>query len=80
MSPKTFKIVELLVLDPNKDQSLSAFFSKHSELNEQLFPYRLAFEIRSKKELKINVEYNKVTLDKEQSYSFKIPSKYEQIQ
>lgn len=80
LAPKTFKILELLILDPNKDQSLTAFFSKHSELNEQLFPYRLAFEIRAKKELKINVDYNKITLDKEQSYSFKIPSKYEQIQ
>jgi uncharacterized protein DUF4292 len=78
--PKTYKIVELLILDPNKDQSLNAIFSKHTDLNNQLFPYKLAFNIQSKKQLKINVDYNKITLDKEQSYSFKIPSKYEQIQ
>tara|TARA_R110001592_G_scaffold29262_3_gene106294 strand:- start:623 stop:1441 length:819 start_codon:yes stop_codon:yes gene_type:complete len=80
LEPKTFKIVELLVLDPNKDQSLNAIFSDHRILNEQLFPFKLVFNIRSKKELKINVDYSKITLDKEQSYSFKIPSKYEQIQ
>jgi hypothetical protein len=80
LAPITFKIVELLVVDPNKDQSLNAVFSEHSILNNQLFPYKLAFNIQSKKELKINVDYNKITLDKEQSYSFKIPSKYEQIQ
>ena len=48
--------------------------------NNQLFPHKLAFDILSKRVLKINVDYSKITLDKEQSYSFKIPSKYEQIQ
>ncbi len=80
MEPKTFKVLELLVLDPNKDQSLNAYFSKHNNHEDQLFPHSLKFKIRSKKELSIDVNYNKLTMNKEQSYSFKIPSKYEQIQ
>lgn len=80
LSPTTFKIVELMVVDPNKDQSLTAIFNGHKDVNGQLFPHDLSFLIHSKKELKISVNYNKVSLDKEQSYSFKIPSKYEQIQ
>jgi hypothetical protein len=80
LEPKTFKIGELLILDPDKDQSLNAIFSKHLVIDDQLFPHQLTFDIRSKKELKINVDYSKISLDKEQNYSFKIPSKYEQIQ
>ena len=80
LAPNTYKIVELLIMDPNKDQSLTSKFSNHEELNNQLFPYKLQFNIKAKKELAINVKYNKVTLDKELTFSFKIPSKYEQIQ
>ncbi|MBI2280912.1 MAG: DUF4292 domain-containing protein [Bacteroidetes bacterium] len=102
--PENFKIAELMLIDPEKNQSLKGLFTNHkpvkdpsmeSALNEvqeigtdsteqlvdkQLFPFNLSFNIESKKNLKIEVEYNKVTLNKELNLSFKIPEKYEQIQ
>ncbi|MGE0560193.1 MAG: DUF4292 domain-containing protein [Flavobacteriales bacterium] len=86
--PETFKIAELLLFDPDKDQSLTGVFSNHKLVsgkeetveNEQLFPFNLNFVVESKKNLKIDVEYGKVTLNKELNLSFKIPEKYEQIQ
>ena len=86
--PETFKIAELLLIDPEKNQSLNGLFTNHktvtnaedSLVTEQFFPFNLSFNIESKKNLKIEVEYNKVTLNKELNLSFKIPEKYEQIQ
>lgn len=86
--PETFKIAELLLFDPEKDQSLTGVFSNHKSVSNgeesieqnQLFPFNLNFVVESKKNLKIDVEYGKVTLNKELNLSFKIPEKYEQIQ
>ncbi len=86
--PETFKIAELLLIDPDKNQSLNGLFTNHKTVTnsddtlvqEQFFPFNLSFNIESKKNLKIEVEYNKVTLNKELNLSFKIPEKYEQIQ
>jgi hypothetical protein len=86
--PETYKIAELLLIDPDKNQSLSGFFTNHkpvtnsedSLVTEQIFPFNLSFSIESKKNLKIDVEYGKVTLNKELNLSFKIPEKYEQVQ
>ena len=86
--PETYKIAELLLIDPDKNQSLSGFFTNHKPLTnsedslvtEQIFPFNLSFNIESKKNLKIDVEYSKVTLNKELNLSFKIPEKYEQVQ
>ena len=86
--PETYKIAELLLIDPDKNQSLSGSFTNHKPLTnsedslvtEQIFPFNLSFSIESKKNLKIDVEYNKVTLNKELNLSFKIPEKYEQVQ
>lgn len=81
LSPETFKVVELFVKDPEREQSLKGVFSDHKTVGEnQLFPYDLAFTISAKKDYTINVNYSKVNLDKDLSFSFKIPSKYEQIQ
>lgn len=86
--PETFKIAELLLFAPDKDQSLTGVFSNHKPVSNgeesteqaQLFPFNLNFVVESKKNLKIDVEYGKVTLNKELNLSFKIPEKYEQIQ
>ena len=86
--PETFKIAELMLIDPEKNQSLNGLFTNHKTVTnsndtlvqEQFFPFNLSFNIESKKNLKIEVEYNKVTLNKELNLSFKIPEKYEQIQ
>ena len=78
--PESFKIAELMLKDPEKDQSLQGVFSEHKLVNEQLFPFKLNFMVESKKNLKIDVEYGKITLNNTLNFSFKIPEKYEQIQ
>jgi len=80
LAPHNFKIVELFITDPEKNQSLRGLFSEHKMIQEQLFPYHLQFNIHSKKNLQLNVDYGKVSLNKAVSFSFKIPSKYDQIQ
>lgn len=110
--PESYKISELMLIDPEKNQSLKGLFTNQkpvgnyivednledtlrdnvgdtSEIKtlppqplvkEQLFPFNLSFIVESKKNLKIDVEYSKITLNKELNLSFKIPEKYEQIQ
>ena len=80
LAPKTYKIAELFITDPDKNQSLQGLFTEHKVIDNQLFPNRLQFKIQAKKNLQIDVDYGKISLDKQISFSFKIPSKYEQIQ
>lgn len=80
LQPKTYKILEIFLIDPESNQSLRAKFSNYKNLNEQLFPYNLAFELQSKSSTTIDVAYNKVTVNKTIKTPFKIPSKYVQIQ
>jgi Domain of unknown function (DUF4292) len=83
LNPDTYKINELLVSSPDSikrsDKSLTGIYSNHKELNSQLFPYHLNFELLSKAPAKIEVTYNKVSTGKPITFSFKIPSKYVQI-
>lgn len=77
--PNSFKIAELLLKDPEKNQSLQGIFSDHRIVENQILPFKLNYTIESKKTLKIDVNYGKVTLNNDLNFSFKIPEKYEQI-
>ncbi len=83
MIPETFKIARILFYDFNPDRSFDARFGDFkipdSDSTKQLFPYKMNYDIKAQKNVTINIEYSKVSLNDDQTFPFKIPANYEQI-
>lgn len=83
MIPETFKIARILFYDFNPDRSFDAQFGAFAvpeKSNNQLFPYKMNYVIKAQKNVTIAIDYNKVQLDEELGFPFKIQDNYERIQ
>ncbi len=81
--PETFKIARILFYDFNPDRSFDAQFGSFSspeDSNNQLFPFKMNYIIKAQKNVTIDIEYNKVQLNEELSFPFKIQNNYAPIQ
>jgi hypothetical protein len=79
LDPMTFKINELLLSSPHNKRSLSGVYTNYQEIETQLIPYNLLFNLKSKTSSTIEIEYNKFSIGKSLTFPFKIPSKYVQV-
>lgn len=81
LSPKTFKIIELVLSTPKSNHSLVSKYSDFIEIENNSFPQKIDVTLISEKTVTILIDYLKVTTEKEDiSFIFKIPAKYEPIQ
>ncbi len=80
LDPVSFKIKELLLSSPETDRSLSGNYSGYKELETQLVPDKIRFELQSKSSSVIDIDYSKFSSGKSLTFPFKISSKYVQIQ
>ncbi|MCX6295179.1 MAG: DUF4292 domain-containing protein [Bacteroidetes bacterium] len=78
--PETFKISRILFYEFSPDRSFDAVFSDY-ELKDsvQLFPMKMKYTIMAQKSVKIDIAYNKIILNEEQTFPFKVPENYEPI-
>lgn len=80
MIPGTFKIARILFYEFNPDRSFDARFGDYKNVDStQLFPMQMNYNIKAQKNVVIDINYTKVTLNEEQTFPFKIPDNYEQI-
>lgn len=80
MIPETFKIARILFYEFAPDRSFDARFSKYEQKDSaQWFPMKINYTIKAQKSVKIALQYTKLVLNEEQSFSFKIPENYEPI-
>ncbi len=79
LDPVTFKINQLLLSSPETDRSLMGSYSDYREIDTQLIPYMLHFNLKSKTSSKIEVKYTKFSIGKSLTFPFKISSKYVQV-
>jgi len=79
ISPDNFKISKFLVHDFKLNKSLETKYTEFETIDEVLIPSKLSLDIRAENDVKVEVLYSKITLNKPLSFSFKIPSKYERI-
>lgn len=80
LTPETFKISRILFYEFNPERSFDAHYGEFAFVDSsQLFPYRMNYTIKAQKNVNIDFKFNKVTLNEEQSFPFKIPDNYEQI-
>lgn len=80
LMPETYKISRILFYEFNPDRSFEASFDNFALIDSaQLFPNHIQYIIKAQKRAVIEINYNKVVLNEEQSFPFKIPDNYEQI-
>jgi len=78
--PENFKISRVLFYEFNPDRSFDAHYDEFAKVDStQLFPFKMNYIIKAQKNVNIDLIFNKVVLNEEQSFPFKIPENYEQI-
>lgn len=83
MIPETFKIARILFYDFNPDRSFDAKFGAFAvpeNSGNQLFPYKMNYVIKAQKNVTIDIDYDKIQLNEELTFPFKIQDNYERIQ
>lgn len=80
LNPETFKITKMKIKELTKEsKKLDAFYDDFQDIDGQLFPYHLMFDITAEKPVEVDVFYSKTDLTSAQEFPFKISSKYERI-
>jgi len=76
----TYRITRLNVEDQRVSKSLLTDYEDHRITEGGLFPFKSTTIIKADKNLKIEIEYLKLTLNNEIEFPFNIPAGYERIQ
>ena len=81
LDPETFRITRIDIKEQGEDENkkLQVYYSDYIYVNDQLFPSKIRIEIKSQKSIFIDINFNKVDLNKPLNFPFKIPRKYENL-
>lgn len=76
----TFKISKITINDLSTNRTFEALYENFQSVDSLSFPYSVKFNITAQKNVKIKLNYNKVSQGKPESFPFNIPAKYDPIQ
>jgi len=80
IDPLTFKITRAVVKEIREPNiQLEAQYSSFEKIEEQLFPKEMSFDISASNNLSVTVSFNKITVNTQQGFPFKIPQSYRPI-
>ena len=80
IDPLTFKITKANVKEIQKpNMKLEANYSDFEDIEHQLFPKRISFDISAGNDIRVSVSFSKISMEGRQIVTFKIPSGYRQI-
>ena len=87
LDPESFKVSKLEINDPSltKDpygqasKALEVSYSEFKKVDDQVFPYKINFNMNSEQPIRVSLNYSKISINKPQKFPFSIPEKYEQI-
>lgn len=81
LDPETFRITRIDVKEQGEDENnkLQVYYSDYIDIGDQLFPSKIRIEIKSQKSIFIDVDFNKVYIDKPLKFPFNIPRKYQDM-
>ncbi len=79
LDQNSFKIREFLISDITADRFLKGAFSNYEDVEGQLLPKNLHFELQTDKPAVFDIDYSRVYLNKSLNFAFTISSKYEQV-
>ena len=77
LEPDSFKITKSLIKELKENRKLEVKYADFKNVDGQVFPFTEKFEINAdKKEMKINIDFERVSINKVLEMPFNIPSKY----
>ncbi len=79
LDANNFKIRKFLLSDLTAERFIRGNYSNYLNLNDQLIPQTIKFDIQSKEPSELSIEYSKLSLEEKVSFPFNISSKYVQI-
>jgi hypothetical protein len=80
LDPESFKIMKLDVKEYLKDnRKLTATYDDFQDMEGQLFPSTLHFDIMADDIIKLKMTYSKITRDEPMTFPFSIPENYTRI-
>jgi outer membrane lipoprotein-sorting protein len=79
VNDQTYRITRLSVDDQRLQKSLLTDYSDHRTTDGGLFPFHSKTLIKAEKQVEIDIEFNKITLNNDPEFPFNIPSGYEKI-
>ena len=80
IDPQSFKITHADVKEIREPNiQLEARYSSFEEIENQLFPKDMSFDISASNNLSVTVSFNKITFKMAQGFPFKIPQNYRPV-
>lgn len=80
IDPANFKITRANVKEIREPNiQLEAQYSSFEKIEEQLFPKEMSFDISASNDLYVTVSFNKITVNTQQGFPFKIPQSYRPV-
>jgi len=82
LDPESFKISKVLLKEAERDsRKFQASYSEFEDVDGKLIPSALDFKVETdQKKIRISIYYSKIQIDQEQTYPFRIPENYTEIQ
>jgi hypothetical protein len=75
----TYRITKLSIEDKRVSKKMTTDYSDFRGTDGGLFPYKSSTKISASKNINIDLEFTKLSLNRELSYPFSVPDTYEQI-
>lgn len=80
IDPKTFKIRKIVLDDQSNERKVTVDFSEFVNVEKQLYPGNIEIHFTSPdKNLSMKIKLSKFSMEKDQSFNFSIPEKYDRM-
>jgi len=80
LNPENFKITQIMIKEIKKEnKKLDAYYSDFQSVENQLFPYKLKFELSAEEQIEVFVNYSRINLNEPLNFPFRVPEKFERI-
>lgn len=81
IDPKTYKIRKIILDDQSNSRKVTVDFSEFEKVGRQLYPGNINILFASpEKDLSMKIKLSKFSTEKNQSFNFNIPDKYDRMQ
>jgi hypothetical protein len=80
LDPQDFHITHVRLEDFVNHRTFDAYYSDFQKVDSLMFPFHIQYQIVAQKNIKIDLQYKKVSFKQEESVPFIIPKKYQRVQ
>lgn len=80
LDPDNFKISQVTLKEIKKEhKKLQANYEEFQELNAQLFPKNVYFNLQAESRIEVKLAYSKITVNNALNFPFRVPKKYKSV-